>query len=124
MLNRLDNETGGLVLFAKTDDSFIYFSNQMKTGKIEKIYTACVDGVPTNEYGIISYPIAHHFKNKKKMVAVTTRNKFRGVPREAKTLWKLIKTDNKISLLELRIFKGSKTSDKSAPGCIRITYNR
>ena len=67
LLNRLDNETGGIVLFAKNNDAFQYYHKEMKNSNIVKIYTAVVQGRPENQYGIIDYPIAHHYKNIKKM---------------------------------------------------------
>jgi 23S rRNA pseudouridine1911/1915/1917 synthase len=108
LLNRLDNETGGLVLFAKTNDSFIFYSDEMKKGKIEKTYTAFVEGIPEEESGVITYPIAHHIRSKKKMVIAKENSIFRGKPREAKTFWKIIKIINNNSLLEIKIFKGAR----------------
>lgn len=106
LLNRLDNETGGIIFFAKNDEAFWYYSKQMKSEKIEKIYTAVVNGIPHDKNGIIDIPIAHHYKSNKKMVAVFENAKFRGHPQPAKTFWKLIKTNNSISILEIMIKKG------------------
>jgi 23S rRNA pseudouridine1911/1915/1917 synthase len=108
LLNRLDNETGGLVLFAKTNDSFNYYVDEMKNGKIEKTYTAFVDGIPDKENGVIKFPIAHHNKNKKKMVIAKENSIFRGKPRYAITEWKILETINDNSLLEIKIFKGAR----------------
>ncbi|MBF0121217.1 MAG: RluA family pseudouridine synthase [Desulfobacterales bacterium] len=107
LLNRLDNETGGIVLFAKTDDSFKHYCKMMQEEKVEKIYTAFVDGVPFEKMGVIKTPIAHHRKNRKKMIAVLNRNtRYRGIPKYAETFWELIKIKEGVSLVKIIIKKG------------------
>ena len=108
LLNRLDNETGGLVLFAKSNDAFLYYSQKMKNLGIDKIYTAVVDGKMSNSSGFINYPIAHHYKNKSKMIAVKKNELYRGKPRNAVTEWKLIKVVDDKSILEVKIKKGAR----------------
>lgn len=107
LLNRLDNETGGMVLFAKSNDSFKYYSDQMKNHKIIKKYIAVVDGIIKSERGIIDYHIAHHKKNKKKMNALLNNKiKYRGSPQEAVTKWKLLKRLKDKSILDIEITEG------------------
>lgn len=108
LLNRLDNETGGIVLFAKSDEAFRYYHNEMKKNSIEKIYTAAVYGIPVDQQGIIKYPIAHHSKNIKKMIIVNGKSKikYRGRAQEAFTEWRLLESREKISILEVKIKKG------------------
>lgn len=108
LLNRLDNETGGIVLFAKNDKAFKYYHNEMKNSKIEKIYTAVVYGRPIDQQGIIKFPIAHHSKNKKKMIVIndSSKNNYRGKPQKAVTEWRLVESREKISILEIKIKKG------------------
>lgn len=106
LLNRLDNETGGIVLFAKNNNSFHYYSNLMKNKEIEKKYIAVVQGKPYTPEGVIDIPIGHHNKNIKKMVVIDGKNKYRGRPQQAKTAFKLIQTNERISILELSIKKG------------------
>lgn len=105
LLNRLDNETGGIVFFAKSTDAFNYYSLLMKSGKVTKIYTAVVDGIPGTKEGIITDPIAHHKKNKAKMI-LASQKKQRGKPREAKTTWKQIQSKDGQTVLEVSITKG------------------
>lgn len=106
LLNRLDNETGGLVLFALSDDSFKYYSNIMQEGQVAKYYRALVDGVPSAREGVIESPIAHHYKSKKRMTAVTDATKHRGKARAAGTTWRLITAEGGRSALDLLIKKG------------------
>jgi 23S rRNA pseudouridine1911/1915/1917 synthase len=106
LLNRLDNETGGLVLFAKTDQAFSYYNAQMKSEKIVKYYTAVVQGNPRQASGILDFPIAHHEKNKKRMVVVNAAAHYRSQPRRAVTEWRLVKGGLPCSVLRVVIRKG------------------
>jgi len=107
LLNRLDNETGGIVFFAKTDDGFDYYQREMKDETIRKFYLAVVEGKPEKESGMIDTQIAHHPKNKTKMVPVFdyTRH-YRGNPQNAMTFWSFLKEKDGKSLLEIVITKG------------------
>jgi 23S rRNA pseudouridine1911/1915/1917 synthase len=108
LLNRLDNETGGIVLFAKHNKAFQYYHQEMKKNKVEKIYTAVVNGIPKDQYGVINYPIAHHHKNIKKMIVIKDQSKlkYRGKPRTAITEWRLLESKNNMSILQIKIKKG------------------
>lgn len=108
LLNRLDNETGGLVLFALSNESFSYYSDIMQEGRVAKYYRALVDGLPPAQAGVIDTPIAHHHKSKKKMIAVTEKRKHRGKARAATTSWQLVGSEGGRSLLDLLIKKGGR----------------
>lgn len=107
LLNRLDNDTGGLVMFAKSDKAFEYFLGLMKDEKIQKKYVAITDGRLKAERGVVDTPIAHHPKNKKKMMVIdTVSGSFRGKPRISWTNWDLIDHVGSYNLLEVTIVKG------------------
>jgi 23S rRNA-/tRNA-specific pseudouridylate synthase len=108
LLNRLDNETGGLVLFAENDESFLYYSKLMKSGKVTKRYHAIVDGIPGEKTGSINIPIAHHPHSKKRMVACVQGSEWRGKPRDARTCWKLLDSQGGRSLVECTITSGAR----------------
>jgi 23S rRNA pseudouridine1911/1915/1917 synthase len=104
LLNRLDNETGGLMLFAKTDEAFKYYAKQMSEGRIVKKYLAVVEGEIKGSHGVINVQIAHHSKNAQKMVAGSGPHRSQWQPAETK--WKVVKRDNGKSVLEIEITKG------------------
>lgn len=56
--NRLDRNTSGLVLLAKNRFAASRLFEDMKAGKIKKIYTAITRGIPTTAAGRIDAPIA------------------------------------------------------------------
>jgi 23S rRNA pseudouridine1911/1915/1917 synthase len=82
----------------------------MKNKLVEKTYTAIVSGVPQTEKGCIQYPVAHHYKNKKKMIVITRGKKiqYKGKPQPAETCWKLIKKNSSLACLQIRIYQGKR----------------
>ena len=56
-ITRLDRDTSGIVLIAKTQYAAARLSEDMKAGKFKKIYTAIVGGVPEEKEGRIDAPI-------------------------------------------------------------------
>jgi RluA family pseudouridine synthase len=106
LLNRLDNETGGLVLFAKTDEAFNYYAARMKENRIVKTYLAVVVGTPGTQSGEIDLPIAHSLKSGKRMVIADEKRNFRGNALPAVTKWRLLDSQPPLSLLSVAITKG------------------
>lgn len=56
-VNRLDRDTSGLILIAKSQYSAGLLSADMKAGNFEKCYTALLSRAPSCESGIIDAPI-------------------------------------------------------------------
>ena len=56
-ITRLDRDTSGIVLIAKTQLAASRLSEDMKAGRFEKLYTAVVSGVPHPAKGRIDAPI-------------------------------------------------------------------
>ncbi|MFP4339960.1 MAG: pseudouridine synthase [Cyclobacteriaceae bacterium] len=67
-LHRLDRKTGGLLLFAKDEESSRAVQKLFATGSVEKTYLAIVRGF-TEEEGVIDYPLKK--ENGKVQEAVT-----------------------------------------------------
>jgi len=57
IVHRLDRDTGGLMVIAKTQHSFEYLKNLFSTREIHKKYLALVWGLIKNDTGIIDKPI-------------------------------------------------------------------
>ena len=56
-VNRLDRDTGGIVLIAKNAISAARLSDGMKRGEFKKTYLAIVDGTPSESHAVIDAPI-------------------------------------------------------------------
>ena len=67
MVHRLDRETSGLVVIAKTPETFDHLRRQFRERKVEKIYLALVWGESGAE-GVIDFPLAHDPRDKKRRV--------------------------------------------------------
>lgn len=98
-VSRLDRDTFGVVLLAKNAHVHALLCAQSKAGKIEKTYHAAVCGVPPAAEGILDAPIAR--KAPPSMLRC-----IRADGKEAKTRCRLLRTDGRLSLLELQPLTG------------------
>lgn len=57
LVHRLDKDTSGLLVVAKTQDSFFYLKSLFQDKKIKKFYLALVGGRPKESQGIIDAPM-------------------------------------------------------------------
>src|SRR3989344_4272099 len=57
IVHRLDKETSGILLVAKTEESFLHLKRQFKNRKVEKVYHFFVYGEIKKEDGMINLPI-------------------------------------------------------------------
>lgn len=102
IIHRLDKDTSGLVIIAKTSRSMQPLQTKIAKKEIRKLYYAVVAGVLPEAEGIIESYIGHNADDHTKM---TTQNPID--PKIAKTRFKLLKhLDNKYSLLEIELFTG------------------
>jgi 23S rRNA pseudouridine1911/1915/1917 synthase len=70
IVHRLDKDTSGLMVVAKTDRAQRSLQRQLKERAVQKTYLALVNGVPKPAEGLIEAPIGRHPKNRKKMAVV------------------------------------------------------
>ena len=89
ILHRLDTLTSGLLIFAKTSESFLRLKDAWKKNEVRKTYRALVQSEgPILLPSQIDLNLAHDASTKKRMIALkspTARN-FRGKPLPALTL--------------------------------------
>ena len=67
IVHRLDKDTSGVMVVAKSDFAHQALMDQFKARKVKKIYRAIVDGIPSTPSGTINLPIGRHPVNRKKM---------------------------------------------------------
>lgn len=84
IVHRLDKDTSGLVLVAKTESSHINLAAQFKKREIQKEYLAIVKGNVKKDKGSIHTTIGRHKVHRKKMDARTSNG------REASTEYQVI----------------------------------
>jgi len=68
IVHRLDKETSGLLIVAKTDFAHMKLSDDLKNKKVKKTYFALVYGVPVKKHGTIHASLTRSRRDRKKMV--------------------------------------------------------
>ncbi len=70
IVHRLDKETSGVILIAKTADALENLRQQFKARTIVKRYIALVEGIPETTEGTIDAPIGRDSAQRKRMAVV------------------------------------------------------
>jgi 23S rRNA pseudouridine1911/1915/1917 synthase len=96
IVHRLDKDTSGLLLVAKTPEAHAALSAQFAGREVEKRYLALVHGLPKRETGEIEAAIGRHESDRKRM-GVRRR-----VGREAVTGYRVVERLGDCALLELQ----------------------
>lgn len=78
IVHRIDKDTSGLLLVAKTDAAHHSLTEQLKEHSVTRIYQGIVCGMVAEPEGIVDCPIGRHPSERKKM-AVTEKNSKRAV---------------------------------------------
>ncbi|MDR3564869.1 MAG: RluA family pseudouridine synthase [Negativicutes bacterium] len=100
IVHRLDKDTSGVMVVAKTDRAHLSLASQIKARSAGRKYLAVVYGNIAAEDGFIDAPIGRHSVDRKKM-AVTFHNS-----REAKTHFHVLKRFGDYTLVECRLSTG------------------
>ena len=95
LVHRLDKDTSGLILIAKTDQSHERLSAQFKDRSVQKGYLALVSGHPDPAEAIIDAPVGRDPDDRKKMAIVDDG-------RPASTLYRTIRSYRDCSLIDVR----------------------
>ena len=102
LINRIDRNTGGIVLAAKNAETLRVMNQKMKDREVHKYYLLVTHGTPKNpEDTLVGYLVKN--ENKNKVFVYRT-------PREgAKTIrtkYKVLKSENDLSLIEVELLTG------------------
>jgi len=108
IVHRLDKDTTGVLLVAKTDQAHASLSRQMKKRLLEKEYLAIVSGFPRVRKGEIARPIGRDPRDRQKMKAFRATETPPAGSREARTLYEIEREwpDLAITLLRCRLVTG------------------
>lgn len=99
IVHRLDKDTSGLIVVAKTEEAHEKLSEQFRTREVFKSYLALVHGRVADESGRIEQPIARDPRHRTRMAVV------RG-GRPALSLYRVQKSFERFTLLEVEIKTG------------------
>lgn len=75
IVHRLDKDTSGLMVIAKTQKAFMFLKNQFVGRTISKTYLALAEGIPEKKEGVIQFQIRPSTSNRLKKVAMKKLDK-------------------------------------------------
>ena len=105
IVHRIDKDTSGLLVVAKSDVAHEGLARQFAAHSIDRRYLAIVAGVPHIAGGSIDAPLARSTANRKKMAVITPRERgTRG--KHAVTHWKRLTILRDAALVECRLETG------------------
>ncbi|WP_337847502.1 RluA family pseudouridine synthase [Sphingomonas sp.] len=99
IVHRIDKDTSGLMVAAKTDRAHVGLARQFKDHSIDRRYQAIVSGRPKLSGGSVDAPLARSPQNRKK-IAIQPGGK------RAVTHWTLVKPLYEAALVECRLETG------------------
>ncbi|MDP2193829.1 MAG: RluA family pseudouridine synthase, partial [Alphaproteobacteria bacterium] len=95
LVHRLDRDTSGLLILAKSIEAAQYFTQLFKQHTIQKTYLALVHGRIKNQQGIISAPLLKDYQNDVEKMMVSDKGK------EAITHYMVLGYHDQYTLVEL-----------------------
>ncbi|MEW6074931.1 MAG: RluA family pseudouridine synthase [Candidatus Omnitrophota bacterium] len=101
IVHRLDKETSGVMVVAKTNSAHLALAKQFAAHSIKRIYVALVKGRMEFDENIVELPIGRHPYKRKQMSVLSVKN-----PRYAKTFYRTLKRLDEKSLVELHPHTG------------------
>ncbi|MCL2096391.1 MAG: RluA family pseudouridine synthase [Oscillospiraceae bacterium] len=102
LCNRIDRNTGGIVICAKNSETLRIINEKIKNNEIEKKYLCLINGILDKKSGIMT---AYHRKNQDLNIAEINKNKFPG-SKIIKTGYEVLGEKNNISLVEVELITG------------------
>ena len=100
IVHRIDKNTSGLLMVAKTDEAHNFLAEQIKEHSFKREYVAVICGRFKEQFGTIDAPIGRHPIDRKKM-CVTDKNS-----KHAVTHYETIEEYPKYSLVKFRLETG------------------
>jgi 23S rRNA pseudouridine1911/1915/1917 synthase len=101
IVHRIDKDTSGLLVVAKTDRAHEGLAKQFAAHTIERRYLAVVAGRPALAAGTVDAPLARSTANRKKMAIVAE-----GRGKRAVTTWRQLRQLRAAALVECRLETG------------------
>lgn len=100
IVHRIDKNTSGLLIVAKTDKAHTHLAEQIKNHSFTREYMGIVCGRMNDAEGTVDAPIGRHKINRKKMAVTETNSK------NAITHYKVLEVFDKYSLLKFVLETG------------------
>jgi len=105
IVHRLDRNTSGLLVVAKTQESYVSLSQQVRRREVDRRYTALIWGDVDVDCLTIDVPIGRHTRDRKRMAAVRQSDEGRKV-RSARTDIDIVERFGTITLVGVKLSTG------------------
>jgi len=105
IVHRIDKDTSGLLVVAKTDVAHEGLAKQFAAHSIDRRYLAIVSGVPKASEGTVDAALARSAANRKK-IAIVEAKETGGRGKRAVTHWKRVAVLKDAALVECRLETG------------------
>lgn len=103
IVHRLDRDTSGVMVVAKTSRSKTSLMKQFRDRKVHKTYLALVYGVPKEKEGVLEDPIGRSLHNRQKMATFSKPARRGNVRiREARTRYFVKESSKEFALIEAK----------------------
>jgi 23S rRNA pseudouridine1911/1915/1917 synthase len=103
LCHRLDNDTSGLLVAARSAAAFAMLTSAIQAGRVQKRYLLVCPAQALPERGSIDLPLAPHPRDNRRVLAcVHPRDRDRLAPREALTLYRVLRRSGESALCEAR----------------------
>ena len=102
LVNRIDRNTGGIVLAAKTAEALRVLNQKMKDREIHKFYLCAVHGTPKPSQGLLK---GYLWKDEKKNRVYVYKD-FKPGSKTIETKYRVLKSAENMSLVEVELLTG------------------
>ena len=97
IVHRLDRETSGVILVAKTNEAHLALARQFEERSVHKEYNAVVVGLPDRDRDVIRAPIAAHPYQREKMAIRSDH----ATSRRAQSFYEVMERYRRLALLKV-----------------------
>ena len=101
IIHRLDKNTSGLILIAKTNEAHLNLQEQIQTKTAKRKYLAVVHGIIEEDNGVIDKPLVHYMQKTVKMNIAKENEGLKAV-----TIYGVLERFEDLTLLEVELKTG------------------
>lgn len=102
LVNRIDRNTGGIVIASKNAESLRILNQKMKDRELHKFYLCIVHGTPKRQSGLLE---GYLLKNEDKNIVKISKNKV-AESKEIRTKYSVLDSKDGLSLIEVELLTG------------------
>jgi len=109
IVHRIDKDTSGVLVVAKTDEAHLHLSNQFKQHSVKRQYQALVWGVPQKGHGVVKAYLGRHPVRRKDISIIENDDSEERETKKGKyavTHWRVLKRFEFSALLACRLETG------------------